>query len=256
MGFCAALLISPAGLPAEGLVSAPEIVSAPAVKKQIEPWVPWAIAGGLTAATLLVDRSIHREVSTHGNNSIDKILGTGRFGRRGTIGELIGEPHVTIGMSGLFYAGGAIAGSERAKRVGVAGVEAAVASGLLVLAVKGLVGRNRPYTGDDADEYRPFRGSKNSRASFPSGHATTAFAMASVVADEYDNFWVDFLSYGYAVTVGVGRIYQNNHWASDVAAGALLGTWVGKSVSRWEKRSGKMRRLYTDGRGLYFARRF
>ena len=54
--------------------------------------------------------------------------------------------------------------------------------------------------------------------------------MASVIANHYDETWVSYSSYTVAGLVGVARIYHDAHFASDVLAGALIGTLVGKSV--------------------------
>jgi membrane-associated phospholipid phosphatase len=72
--------------------------------------------------------------------------------------------------------------------------------------------------------------------SFPSGHTTTAFAAASAVTDETTLWWprstwiVGPLMYGGATMVGLSRMYHNRHWASDVAVGALIGTFSGKKI--------------------------
>jgi membrane-associated phospholipid phosphatase len=219
-------------------------------------WVPWAVGGGALLAVWLEDDNIHHATSKNGGDTINDWFDHGDFAKTGSVLDLLGQTQTTIAISGLFYMSGAWAHSEKAKFVGVAGTEAAVAGGLAVIAIKLMAGRNRPYTGSDADTFHFFRGSNTGHSSFPSGHTTTAFAMASVVADEYDNFWADFFSYGLAATVGFGRMYQDKHWASDVVAGAILGTTIGKAVCNWERRSGKMRRLYTDGRGIYLAQKF
>ncbi|HNF58226.1 MAG TPA: phosphatase PAP2 family protein, partial [Elusimicrobiota bacterium] len=72
------------------------------------------------------------------------------------------------------------------------------------------------------------------------------------VADEYDSRLVDSLAYGLATAVAVGRLYQDQHWASDVVAGAALGIATGKAVRRWDK-AGRGGALRTDGRGVYWA---
>ena len=66
--------------------------------------------------------------------------------------------------------------------------------------------------------------------SFPSGHTTQAFAVASVIAEHYDPLWIKIASYGVAVMVGYARMEENAHFASDVLAGAIIGTVVGRSV--------------------------
>jgi membrane-associated phospholipid phosphatase len=121
-----------------------------------------------------------------------------------------------------------LAGRNReAMDVAVDGVLASViAAGIVAPVSKILAGRARPNAGEGADHFDPF----SSDASFPSGHATQAFAVASVVAAHDGRLWVSVVSYGLAGSVGLARIHEDAHWASDVLAGAILGTAVGNAV--------------------------
>ena len=74
---------------------------------------------------------------------------------------------------------------------------------------------------------------KHGSTAFPSGHTTAAFAAATVFAQEYrDRLWVSILSYSAASLIGLSRITENAHWASDVFAGAALGYVTGLQVVR------------------------
>ncbi len=68
------------------------------------------------------------------------------------------------------------------------------------------------------------------RASFPSSHASQAFAVAAVLADRYDQP-VPIIAYGLASLVGASRLILDRHWTSDVVAGAVLGWAIGKALS-------------------------
>jgi membrane-associated phospholipid phosphatase len=70
--------------------------------------------------------------------------------------------------------------------------------------------------------------------SFPSGHTSGAFAIATV-AQVYYGPWIGVPSYLLASLVGVSRIDKNKHVASDVAAGALLGTLIGLGTAKFHK---------------------
>jgi membrane-associated phospholipid phosphatase len=61
--------------------------------------------------------------------------------------------------------------------------------------------------------------------SFPSGHTSTAFMGAEFLAQEYSDksVWYGIAGYAIAATTGVFRLYNRDHWFSDVVAGAGIG---------------------------------
>jgi undecaprenyl-diphosphatase len=96
------------------------------------------------------------------------------------------------------------------------------AESLLVnVGIKSLFRRTRPPW--DVDRPMAIRRPKTS--SFPSGHATSAFAAAGLLSEE-DSLWP--LYYGVAVVVATSRVYVKIHHASDVLAGVPLGVALGR----------------------------
>jgi membrane-associated phospholipid phosphatase len=88
------------------------------------------------------------------------------------------------------------------------------------LGIKQLFRRRRPeWTSDEA---RPHRLRTPRSTSFPSGHASAAFMAAGVLSAGGDHLWPAY--YALAVVVASSRCYVRIHHASDVLAGALLGT--------------------------------
>ncbi|MGQ9588409.1 MAG: phosphatase PAP2 family protein [Thermoplasmata archaeon] len=78
--------------------------------------------------------------------------------------------------------------------------------------------------------------------SFPSGHATRAFAMAVFI-------WLGFrwkagvVATGVALLIGMSRVYLGVHWPSDVLTGAVLGAAVAIGIDRLAEASDCYRRL-------------
>ena len=132
-----------------------------------------------------------------------------------------------IGLSAGLLAGGLVFGDRDVRDTGRDAVEASILSGLLTNVVfKTAFGRERPYSSDGATVFKPF----SSNASFPSGHATEAFSVASVIAMRSDGWVIPTVSYTVASLVAVSRVYQQAHFPSDVLAGAVFGTAVSRFV--------------------------
>lgn len=75
----------------------------------------------------------------------------------------------------------------------------------------------------------------SSSTSFPSGHASQIFTIATVVSHYYGKNWGVPL-YALSVLVGVSRIEQGRHWPSDAVAGAALGYIASQTAIRGTKR--------------------
>jgi membrane-associated phospholipid phosphatase len=146
---------------------------------------------------------------------------------------------VIIGAS--VYATGLVLDNRDVASFGLHGTEAIVVSSAFVYAGKTVLGRARPY--DDIDNpfnFKLGRGFGNDRyQSFPSGHTAAAFAVAAALTEESKEIWpkahpymVPILYTG-ATFVGVSRMYNNKHWASDVVAGAAVGILTGSALIRY-----------------------
>jgi hypothetical protein len=133
----------------------------------------------------------------------------------------------SFGVIGAFEIWGEAGGDTTAKNTAMDALTASIIGpGLIGISVKYAVGRERPGAGAGAFDFRPFSGNQ----SFPSGHASQAFAVATAIAENYPAWWVQTLCYGGAGLVGYARIEQNAHYTSDVVAGALLGWSVARAV--------------------------
>jgi membrane-associated phospholipid phosphatase len=145
-------------------------------------------------------------------------------------------------IGGALYAAGRLSHDRNMAELGLYGSEALLVTEVATRAIKGVAGRARPYVtgGDRPGSFELFRGiGDNDYQSFPSGHSATAFAAAAVLTAEARDWWphahyyVGTVVYGGAALVALSRMYNNKHWASDVMAGAAIGTFAGWKVVRW-----------------------
>ncbi|HEU0189410.1 MAG TPA: phosphatase PAP2 family protein [Gallionella sp.] len=199
---------------------------------QEKEWQDFGLAAiSVVGVAAIIDRPVRDEMRRHAPNNNRFMLKVERFGAE-----------YSAGVAGGFFLAG-LMGNETAMEVAQNGIAASlIASGLITPAIKIIVGRARPREDVGIAKFHPFSIGYSSNSSFPSGHTTEAFAMASVIANHYEETWVTCASYSVAGLVGVARIYHHAHFASDVLAGGLIGTLVGKSVVAHNKqmRSGQM----------------
>jgi undecaprenyl-diphosphatase len=153
------------------------------------------------------------------------------------IASFVGGP-VPLALGATLYAGGRVSGDGFVQQTGREVMRAVLVSGAITAFAKGAVGRARPFAAPgDPDVFSPGRGFTNGAlGSFPSGHTSAAFATATVLARELDarhptgKWLVNSLLFGGATFVGFSRVYERQHWPSDVLAGAALGTMTGYEV--------------------------
>lgn len=175
------------------------------------------ITGGLAVTAAVLDKPIRDAAQRSRSASAD------RFFRRI---ERFGTKQYALPVLAGFYLVGSVADDYEAKTVALDGLSSDVIAGVVTSTLKGVFGRARPNTGHGPGHFQPLQGD----TSFPSGHATGAFALASVIAAHYDSPWVDGTAYGIAGLVGLARINLDAHWASDLVGGALIGGLIGNRL--------------------------
>ena len=146
------------------------------------------------------------------------------------IAEKFGNGVYELPLLALYGGGGYLIENEKMQDTSLLSFESFLVANTIGTAAKIGIGRPRPYTEEGSGSYKPFS-TDSDHTSMPSGHTISAFSIASVFADEYDDKpMVGVTAYGLASMVAFQRVYDDKHWASDVFAGAVLGTVIGKSV--------------------------
>lgn len=183
------------------------------------------IAGGVFVAIgglMAADRSIQQafqENRTTATNDIARSLETIGFAR-----TVLGANVALIGAGWLFREHEE---GNRLMHTALVSLESQLFVEGIVGVAKFGVGRARPTAEEGVYSFSPF---DSFDTSFPSSHAARSFAVAAVFAESYPQP-VPFLAYTTATFIALSRIQLNEHFASDVLAGAALGFFVGKSLS-------------------------
>ena len=143
----------------------------------------------------------------------------------------VGNAKIIRPVSAVLFLGTLTSGNERLQDAAFTSFEAIVLANLVTNALKLAVGRARPDESTHSTDLQPF----SRRRSFPSGHATTAFAMAMP--------WVLYYPgpATYALlALGAGtafvRMVDSFHWFTDVVAGAAIGGGMAYLLTRRHQR--------------------
>lgn len=190
---------------------------------------------GAAAGLSVFDRRIERSFQDTTNAHV-------RWGRAtDKIFTRINESTLTVG--GLLAWGiGTLAHAPAVADIGLHTSEAVAGASITSQLIRGPLGRSRPERADYDDPYdfHWFQGFTHfDYRSFPSIHSSSAFAAASVWVAETQyrapraTWIVAPLAYSFALTPGLARMYLGEHWASDIFAGAFMGTFYGWRVVRY-----------------------
>ena len=197
-------------------------------------WYKVAAFGATIAALTFADKPVSTFTSKVTKNS-GGIVTTSRY-----LTNISGTYEAfTLSAIGAF---GFITNNQKLKTTTLLASQAYITGAVVESFLKLLSGRQRPnYYDENGNNNHTFHGpfgkagkdvnGNKLNSSFPSGHATVAFAAATVFAKEYrDIKWVPIVSYTAASLIGMSRLTENKHWISDVVAGAVFGFLTGKQI--------------------------
>lgn len=190
----------------------------------------WLYSAGAAGGTLLL-MSIDRDVKNNIGSSTRQTLNH----------DFLDIPtrYGVVQYANLFaiatYTTGLFVGNDDIRITGRLMFESLIFSGVTVIAMRYVAGRNRPYGDKSPWDFQWFE-LKNAVQSFPSGHTVVAFAFSTVLAERIDSFWARLGFYGMASLTAYARVYNHQHWCSDVVVGAGFGLLAGFHVVKEEER--------------------
>lgn len=179
----------------------------------------WLEAGLLAAGTgtlVWQDENIRDAFQRNRTNTTNRISDVFNF---------FGGPVAAPALAGAFAAG-VVFKKPGLQATAVDGWEASFFALSWCEFIKVAASRARPFQNEGVWRREGFSAS----SSFPSGHTTLAFALATTVSSHYPKLWVKMASYGMAAGVGLARMNDDKHFASDVLVGAALGTAVAHTI--------------------------
>jgi membrane-associated phospholipid phosphatase len=153
--------------------------------------------------------------------------------------SFLGGPGPFI-VGGAFVAAGELAHVSGAASVGIRVTESVLLAASITAIGKGLSGRALPgvKTKHEFSFGRGFQDDNGPFVAFPSGHTAAAFALATAITAEAERKprpWTPIVrpvAYALATGVAIARVYQNQHWVSDLPIAAVIGMWSASTVER------------------------
>lgn len=219
-----------------------------------EDWKRTALYTGIVGGLMLVDRPVTEFYQEHMEANLNYKIPNITINRKNNnIPWVSGnDAYMFYSMTGI-YAGSLITGYEKGQYAAINAFKSLTYSILIShVILKSIFTRARPntnlkdgitdneHTTNDPHDFFNGRGgvyllSNQQGTALPSLHATAFFAMAKVFQMEFDNYWIP---YGFAAIVFGAEFKEHRHWVSDMVAGGIIGTIIGRAVVRssWKAR--------------------
>jgi len=197
------------------------IASSPArLDRRGAAWVAGTVI--VTAVLHANDEPIQRAVQRNRGNAVyDAVRNTGETFE--PLGYMKRTVPWYVGAMGIGYA----FGNRPLTMMPAQILESHVLAGGLRNLGRAIVGRSRPFENRGPNSFE-FGGG----TSFPSGHTSIAFELATVISENAHRWPVTAASYTLATTMAIQRLDSNNHWASDLVVPAVAGTFIARTVVR------------------------
>ncbi|MBT5954140.1 phosphatase PAP2 family protein [bacterium] len=150
----------------------------------------------------------------------------------GKIGDSIGSPYFLLPLTASMAGYGFLSSNSKLTKTSIHAFSAGLITGGLTKGMKALFNRHRPSSGDDHNMFDgPSLSGDEESQSFPSGHSSVTWAIATIFAENYKNNSIIYYgAYGFSTFVSISRSFHNEHWISDIIIGSALGHFVAKSV--------------------------
>lgn len=204
-------------------------IQSPFQAKTAPHWSDIAVMGGVTWYLMANDKNVSDSLRGSTSSMLNDVL---------KFGNLFGDAPTLFPGLGITYIVAAFSNDKRLEETALLSFKGVLISGTITQGIKFIAQRHRPVLGDPNRWDGPSLNSDDDTKSFPSGHATAAWTVATIVANEYsDQPIIPILAYSIATTTCLARVQMGDHWASDVFVGAVIGHWVGKLIFQMNHQS-------------------
>lgn len=192
------------------------------VSKARIPSRAWIVPAALGVSVALDEEARESALASH-SRTLDHFarvinpLGTARF---------------LIPAMAISLVGATAAGNRSLERGTVNIVAGYVASDVVESTLKPLIGRERPHVSGNSRRFRAFTRSGDWH-SFPSAHVTHITSIAEAISEQSHSAGLSLAGDLLISLVGWDRVYEDQHWASDVTATVAITSLVSRATVRW-----------------------
>ncbi len=185
-------------------------------------WIKLGLAGTATFLMVQADQPIR---DFFGINSEYKKSAPMELGR------MYGELYSPVAIAGLFGVHSLINDDKSTRKIAFEILQTTFYAGIITTALKFAIGRTRPFVEAGPKSFGNWSVFDDTYHSLPSGHTTVAFSISTVLANNTKSDLLKIFAYLPAVLTAISRVYQDDHWASDVLLGGIVGYTTGSWVT-------------------------
>jgi membrane-associated phospholipid phosphatase len=185
---------------------------------------------GAAALTSRIDSAGYIWLQTHDRTLVMQLLSPLRDSARFSPYEF-GSGQYLLPFSALLYIAGRLSHSANLRDAGLGCAAGHISSLGLRQVVFRSIKRGRPSVTADPFEISVPGTSEWARESFYSGHISNSMACASFMTHRFSLGVAEPLPYLFSTAIGIGRLADGHHWASDMVVGGVVGFAVGKAIA-------------------------
>lgn len=188
------------------------------------------IGGSVIGGTMLIstiDKDFRKIVSHKGRGTYNQDFLDGP--------TFYGYVQYSAILGGAMYAAGLFSRETWLRKTGRMLLQSLSYGGTITIGMRYLLGRHRPFSSERNQYEFSWFNKLGDYQSFPSGHTVVAFSTSTILAEQIDTWWARVVLYGFAALTGYARMYNDQHWISDVIFGAALGYGSSMFVLKMER---------------------
>jgi membrane-associated phospholipid phosphatase len=196
--------------------------SVPLPARESSPARAWIIPVGIVTSAALDPEMREWALHTH-SRSLDRLAKSV---------NPIGTTRLLVPGMVLTYVGALLTRDESLANGTLNTVAAYIASDVVESVLKPVVGRERPHVEGNSHRFRSFTGNGDWH-SFPSAHVAHITSIAQAISMQTQSGSVTALCTSLVALMAWDRVYEDQHWTSDVTATIALSSIVSSAAVRW-----------------------